>query len=302
MECISPLLRRGRGATALRAPILAGFVALSALSACSSLVRATADRDLAVEHVAGSELVVESRNGSIEVVVEPGRTEVQVDAVVQARAKTAALAKDRVEEIEVHATRGEDGVLFIHPVFPEEARGGEGCSMVVKVGEVAGVEIRTSNGKVVVSGASGAVVVRTSNGRVDVFGGDSADVTSSNGNVLVQEVRGAIDVETSNAGVELEGVASRAKVRTSNGRIRFAARSDYRSPFDLKTSNANVDVELSGLPSGRVEVQTSNGSITAEGADEVEGSKRSKTVLFGEGAEQCKVKTSNGNVRLTRTS
>ena len=281
---------------------LLGLALLAVSPGCASLVRATADRTKTVTHVDGSDLVVETRNGGVRVVVDPARGGAEIAAHVTARAETRPEAEARLDEIEVHATRRDDGALFVHVVYPDdEPRGGEGCALVITLGVVGDVRVRTSNGEVSVDGANGALDVRTSNGAIDVVGGAEATLATSNGNVGARLVPGPVDVTTSNGGVALADVGGRTKVRTSNGRIRLESRGDHRSVFDLKTSNGDVDVFLPGQPSARVDVRTSNGGIVVDGADEVEGSKRRKTVRFGGGEPACEVTTSNGDVRLVRT-
>lgn len=118
----------------------------------------------------------------------------------------------------------------------------------IDLSNLGGIDVRTSNGRIVLDDIDGAIDARTSNGRIE---GD--ELTG-----------GTIDVRTSNGSIELrpDGTAD-VTARTSNGSITVTVPDgDYR--IDMETSNGRTDSEL-GNDSGaevHLDLETSNGSIS----------------------------------------
>lgn len=142
-------------------------------------------------------------------------------------------------------------------------RGGASVKYVVYVPPTARIDLRTVNGGIDVESVARDVRVRTVNGKV------SAVVAASG--VDVETVNGSID-----ARLELHG----------DGDVRLA------------TVNGSVTAELPASVDGDVQLSTVNGSATSDFA--LEGSRKSRRGMLGEGGRDIQLKAVNGSVTLRR--
>jgi len=259
---------------------------------------------LSFEHVAGSPLLVDTKNGRIEVVAEPQRSDVAIEARVYCRGETQQKADERVETIRVEASRDADRRLVIKSVFPGPHRGGDGASIYVKIPDADGVELDTSNGSVVASGLAGYLAIDTSNGRISVTDHDgSAHIDTSNGRVSVTNLSGSLWVDTSNGRLALTNVHGPVEADTSNGAIKLSLAPDQSGPVDLDTSNGSITVDGGPGFNGRVLLDTSNGFVHVD--DEAgrvtssSGRANRRRITVGEGGPPSRVDTSNGSIHFT---
>jgi hypothetical protein len=307
----------------MRALIPAACVSLAALSlsGCGFDNYAKAEKAFmeTADHVPASRLVVDSRNGSIEVVAVADRTDVSITGMVYCRGSSQAEADERLAATKIRVTREADQTLVVKPIFPDPVRGGDGARFVIEVPDATGAEIDTSNGKVIVRGLAGDLMIDTSNGRVDVSDHDGpAHMDTSNGTVTVTDVRGRVFIDTSNASVRVNGAdgpvtvdTSNASVRvtdadgpvrvdTSNGSIEVTLAAEHVGPLDLDTSNASIRVAVGRGFEGRVNFKTSNASISVQdplGRISSTSLKRSRgNIVVGQGGESSRVDTSNGRI------
>ncbi|MCI0676292.1 MAG: DUF4097 family beta strand repeat-containing protein [Phycisphaerales bacterium] len=269
--------------------------------------RVSATKTAATEHLSDSAILVESRNGSVEIVADQSVTDVQVSAKITCTGDTADQAEDRSARASVDVARSTSGTLTIKPVFPGKVRNGDGASFTIRVPNASDVEIRTSNGKVAVSGLAGKLVVDTSNGPVQVKDHDGpAVIETSNGAVTVARLAGPLKIDTSNGPVEASEIDGSAIIDTSNSPITLVLNPDQKGPIRLETSNAPVRVTVGSAFAGEVKFDTSNGSVKLNGnLDRVKysdlGSSQG-TVVIGEGGEPSRIDTSNGRIELVIAS
>jgi hypothetical protein len=269
--------------------------------------RVSADKTATIGHAPGSAVLVESRNGSVEIVAEEGRSEVQVSAKVTCTGDTAQEAADRSAQACVDVARATDGTLTIKPVFPGGARGNDGASLTIRLPDADGAEVRTSNGRVWVRGLAGKLVVDTSNGPVQINNHDGpAVIETSNGAVTVAGLAGSLKIDTSNGPVEASGVAGSANIDTSNGAITLVLNPDQTGPIRLETSNGSIRATVGSAFTGQVRLDTSNGSVKLNGnLSRVKSSDMGKshgTVVIGDGGEASIIDTSNGRIELVIAS
>ena len=106
------------------------LVIIGPLTACSfsNWHRSQMTMNLNSDHVDGSAVEVRTRNGRIEVVAVPSRTDVAIQAKLYARGDTMAQAEERLAATTLQVSRTDDGTLLIEPKFPEPGRGGDGAS------------------------------------------------------------------------------------------------------------------------------------------------------------------------------
>lgn len=144
--------------------------------------------------------------------------------------------------------------------------------------EVTGItgrlDLNTSNGIIMARDVDGTVAAQTSNGRVSVVGGRGMlQLSSSNGIVEVQNVQAnGIDLHTSNGRVSFTGSltpGSKNRVETSNGTAVLTLPADSALNVDLRSGNGNVNVgfPVTTSPNGENKRNVVQGVINRPDAD-----------------------------------
>ena len=89
----------------------------------------------------------------------------------------------------------------------------------------------------------------------------SIQVRSSNGSIVICEVNGDIDVTTANAKVACRCTQGRLHARSSNGKIEVG---EHTGSIDASTSNGVIKASVDALGEAGVVLATSNGRILLE--------------------------------------
>jgi hypothetical protein len=198
--------------------------------------RSEVDLTRTTDHVAESGIFVDTKNGRIEVVADPQRTDVLIEAHVRCKGRNQEEADQRLAATTLSITRDVNQQLVVRPVFPDSHRGGDGASFVVKVPDANGVNLDTSNGSVVATNLSGDLVIDTSNGAIKVTDHDGdAHIDTSNGTVTVTNLSGSLWADTSNGRITLNNVGGPVDADTSNGSIKLVLAGDQSGPIKLDT-------------------------------------------------------------------
>lgn len=275
------------------------LVAVALVGGCGSNPVAEADRMLTADHVPNSGVMVNSRNGSIQLQADPAASGVSITASVRAAGANVEAAAARLEQVVVTASRDASGTLVVESTFPPPQFGNDGVSYTIVVPDAARADLRSSNGRLTARGIDGPVVLRTSNGAVTAerIAGD-VEARSSNGRITIADVKGGADVETSNGAVSMTAVMGPITAESSNGAMEFR---DVAGPIQAGTSNGSLVLLLRPDFAGTLEVSTSNGSVDLVGGSAVETmrvGKRDATLKFKAPGEPSRVRTSNGSVRV----
>lgn len=284
-----------------RAMLLA--VAAVALSGCvHGRYRASRTFENAVSHMAESPVTVISRNGAVHVIADRTVSEVSISARIACGGVSQEEADQRVQEARLEVTRSTSRRLTIKSIFPSPGRNGDGAHITVRLPDVDGVEVDTSNGRVVLNGLAGPVKVDTSNGSIEIVDHNGpVQADTSNGSVSVSGQVGRLDVETSNASVTALDIAGPVDIDTSNGSIRMSLSPDQAGPIRLDTSNASIHATVGPAFVGSVRLDTSNSRITIE---DPTGRIRSQTIrnnthgnlVVGAEGPQSFLDTSNASI------
>lgn len=313
---------------ALRAAMV--VVAGSTLTGCEAVAfgdsnRYREDFRQAYPMQPGSRLVVDNRNGSVEVMGWE-RSEIEVTGTRYASTEEA------LRDIRIQVEPGA-GEVRVRSVLPRRGDSGWGMGnsggvrYVIRVPQRAVLdEVVTSNGAIRAENLQGTARLRTSNGRVEVLRlqGD-LDVTTSNGSVEARELTGSATVRTSNGAISLEDVRGRLEATTSNGSIR-ARLSDpvadqpvrltssngavdltmeavRNNPVQLTTSNSSITLRLPATVDAELEADTSNSRINSDFDVQIGPGKLSKGHVsgrLGRGGAPVTLRTSNGNINVRR--
>lgn len=263
-------------------PIAAGLLLLAA-AGCVFVGRTYEElRTAQLEPTAETRgLDVSTRNGAVSVAPADGG-EIVISATLRAR------TPERLTQMKVVAEQNDAGILVIAPTPPPDGWwSNEGCSIEVSVpraATVAGVKVRTDNGRITVRGVEGR-----------------ADLKTSNGRIIVHEVSGEIAADTSNGRIELTDVPGPVRADTSNGAVVVRLTPEGRGPVRIDTSNGPVTLEVGPEFAGTLSLKTSNGSIDVpDGVRAESRRKRSAELVMGDGpdAGRSVVTTSNGRIRV----
>jgi hypothetical protein len=150
------------------------------------------------------------------------------------------------------------------------------------------LDLNTSNGIITARDVDGTVMAQTSNGRVSVLGGRGVlQLSSSNGVVEVRDVQASgLDLHTSNGRVSFTGSltpGSKNRVETSNGTAVLTLPADSALNVDLRSGNGSVNV---GFPV----TTTSNG----------ENKRNVVQGVINRPDADLTVRTGNGSITLTK--
>lgn len=236
-------------------------------------------REVKVATPPGVPLTVSTANGGIEV-VHTDSSEMLVKATVSAK------SKERLDAIRIVAANNPASGNDVRVEFPAAAKGDqEGCSLVIEVPRATSVNLKTTNGRISMSGTAGSAKLESSNGGVVIKGHDGeADISTSNGPVTVSAVSGALTVATRNAPVTLERVGAPFRVATSNGPVEVRLSSGFTGVITLATSNGRIDFPADA----KVESQSGNKGL---------GNAETK-ISIGSGSDTSSVRTSNGPIQV----
>lgn len=264
----------------------AAILGLSGCGILGQLSRATESRSLAATSVPGESLRVTTDNGHVSVTVEPGRTDVQVDAKLTATGSSHQEALDRLAQLTVIVDHAEGNVLDISIDYgTAEQRNSDGCSFEIRLPAVAGVSVNTRNGSIKLTDTVGA-----------------ADLHTTNGHITVVRHDGPLLAKTSNGSVIAENVSGKVDIKTSNGHVTYIASPEAAQPFSLRTTNGTIQITIPTSIGGRINATTSNGSIKLAGSAseniKIEGTTKNRTLTLSDQTdhEDSIASTSNGSI------
>jgi hypothetical protein len=197
----------------------------------------------------GGALRLENANGKTRVVGED-RDDIEVRYRKVARAESEEGARSLVDAIRLDV-RDEAGVLVMGFEIPGRWNRRGWVDVEVHAPRGLRIDVVAANGRVCVSGLRSAVRCK-----------------SSNGTIRIDDVIGDISVATSNAKVKTHCTCGRLRARSSNGKIELE---EHRGSVDASTSNGMIHCEVDELGSEGVILATSNGRISLDLPEEVNG-------------------------------
>ena len=212
--------------------------------------RAEATENLRFASPSGGGIRVDNANGCT-VVLGEDRSDVEIVVHKAARAGSEAEAAQLAGAIRVLAHEDAAGVLDIEVELPGRWTHRGRVDLEIHAPRTVRVQVSASNGRVCLSGMRAAVRLH-----------------SSNGPVRVDDVVGDIEVHTSNARVHTHCTCGKLVARSSNGKIDLE---EHRGSVDAATSNGTIHCELEDVGKEGVMLVTSNGRITLELPEEVDG-------------------------------
>lgn len=141
----------------------------------------------------------------------------------------------------------------------------------------------------------------------EVFVPRRADLSleTHNGGISISDVNGKIDFNALNGGVVLRKVGGAVRGSTTNGGLVVELSGDRwdGETLDVRTTNGGVILSIPENYSAKLETGTVNGSINVDFPVTVQGKiNKELAVNLGSGGATVKAVTTNGGVRVKRTS
>lgn len=295
---------RTQAAKARRPRSALGLVALGALTlpalltGCDSLgaPRYSETRAMQIPHIAGSAVGVENANGTVEVLARDRRD-------VSLEVKIYGSDAERVQFATLHADRMGDQTLRVWVEWPGgKRRSSEGASISINVPDAKNINVRTSNGRIVIEGLSGHASLVSSNGsiRADTHDG-SLYAKTSNGSVQAEHVSGEVEMYSSNGKIIITDAFGPIRAETSNASAYVSTMPGNRGPVRVRSSNGRIDLDLGEGFEGVLKCDTSNGKVQISdlgGASLIESSGNHAQLRMGSSSEISAARTSNGSIRV----
>jgi DUF4097 and DUF4098 domain-containing protein YvlB len=168
------------------------------------------------------------------------------------------------------------------------------------------IRIETSGSKIFASGPENQ---RNQHWDVsyEVFVPRHADLSleTHNGGIAISEVNGKIDFNALNGGVVLKRVGGAVRGSTTNGGLVVELSGDRweGETLDVKTTNGGIVMSVPENYSANLQTGTVNGSVSIDFPVTVQGQiTKQLAVNLGSGGATVKAMTTNGGVRVKRTS
>jgi hypothetical protein len=214
--------------------------------------------------LAGSHLGVGSENGGIEVIGED-RSDVAVEARVQAWASSASDANDILRQVQIETT---------------------------------GDQIRDHGPHLSHFGHTGYGV----NYRVHVPRQLAVDLHSMNGGIDIAHLEGDIHFDTTNGGVQLNDLAGNVHGQTVNGGLGITLTGDrwHGQGLHAETTNGGIELSVPEHYNAHLETATVNGGINVSFPVTIQGNiKNHLSTDIGSGGPVIHAETTNGGVQIT---
>jgi hypothetical protein len=258
-----------------------------------------------------SEVLIETRNGMVEVTGSPSATKVEVDAELTVRDAVAATRV--VEQIQLVAetapTRPEQ--LHIRPEFPR-VKGILGAKLRIRLPARLKVIVKARESAVIVVRTSADVAVDTTNGNIGLTDiGGSAEARSFTGAIQGLRINGNVDFTTKDGDIKLETFGGKVQLRTTGGANGGLISVIHKAPpepleIDAATSNRELFVKLPGTIKAKLDFRADGGEVLTKNFDpdklDIQGRVSSRHVLKcqlnGGGEGLIRLASTNGIVRF----
>jgi|SRR5579863_2960323 len=124
-----------------------------------------------------------------------------------------------------------------------------------------GFSVEEDHNMVTISGGHGG----NENLLLEVPVNTSVDLRTTNGRIDVTGINGDLDVESTNASIELKDVSGAVSASTTNGSVTVGlARVAPNKPMSFSSLNGRVDVSIPADTKARLRLKTTNGSIFSD--------------------------------------
>ncbi len=140
----------------------------------------------------------------------------------------------------------------------------------------------------------------------EVFVPSRSDLSlqAHNGGIVISDVHGKIEFNGLNGGVVLRRVGGSVRGGTTNGGLVVELSGDRwdGEELDVKTTNGGIVMSVPDNYSAHLQTATVNGNISIDFPEVVHGKSKQLAVNLGSGGAIVRAVTTNGGVKIKRTS
>ncbi len=192
-----------------------------------------------------SVLYVDIPNGNILVDRSNQDTAVQAVAAFEVHARSAALAQEVLQEIQLVVEERPDGLAV--SVRSPISSASDSVDLTLNVPAGIPVDLEVANGSIRVLSTQPTVEARTRNGRIEVDNhGGQVQLVTSNGQIVLRGAPADFTCQSSNGAIDifLHGPwAGNGTVRTSNGRISVEGDAEINAYVAAEAGNGKVQMQ-----------------------------------------------------------
>ena len=283
------------------------------------------------------ELHVSNLSGDI-TITRGGGSEVQVEAIKTARARTDEEAREMLPNVRIdfaeRAGRAEVKVLYPREHF-RQSRRNVNVSVAYRITAPEGTRIsaKSLSGSIRVTGIKGELSLGSTSGNVEVVEGArlaSASSTSGNveirglrsempvelrsisGNVIVRQSRvSRLELNTVSGNLIIAGVqAERVEAQSLSGDVEFTSPLDKNGRYELSSHSGNIRIVLSEGTGFELDANSFSGTVrsavelrertTGSGGSGRGGPPRRLRGIYGDGSALLDITTFSGNVIISK--
>jgi DUF4097 and DUF4098 domain-containing protein YvlB len=161
------------------------------------------------------------------------------------------------------------------------------------LGSSSDIQVEENRGDLRVSTASGDVMISRVTGR--------AKIETTSGDLRIYGIDGSVDLQTTSGDILAENLSGSAKVTSTSGDIRLLGLNDPAGDFYVDATSGDVVLEVTREFSGRLEMETDSGNISAD-LDMTSNSSSDTHLqgMIGNGNGRINVVTISGDITLSK--
>jgi len=132
----------------------------------------------------------------------------------------------------------------------------------------------------------------------------SLNLRTTNGSIQVSDVQGQIELQSTNGSVSAENIGGSLRASTTNGKVSATFTQFSDQGIRLSTTNGGIELALPDDVNANITARTTNGSIKTDFPITTRGTvgRHSLDGTLGKGGAAINLHTTNGGIRITRTS
>lgn len=255
------------------------------------------------EHIENSALIVEGKNMSVVVAINPELDEIEVGSEFICAGRSIEEAEERLSRAQLVMERNKEQALIIRPLWVDPMKKEDRVELYIQLPSVNGVFVKTSYGEVFTEGTAGDLQISTTYGDVVVEKHQGlVQVKNIEGDVDLQSIQGACDVVGEKTNVTISEARGFLKVLTTEGFIKVFLKEEEVGPLDLSTTQGNVLVEVGKAFSGKVDMEASRGKIfLKDPSGKINIRKKTSNMVdfvLGEANQISRIKTQDGDIEF----
>lgn len=238
------------------------------------------------EHVKeGEELLVQAMNGSIELRGDPNAVAIRVEAHLEVDGDDEKDVRRRAQLVRLYAERVPDGAVVVDALFPGKPMPRDRARIVVVTPNLAKATLRTT---------TGTIDVRSTQGHLRA--------SSASGGIVIRDHAGPVDAKTTSGPIVVARAAGEVRATSGSGAIEVRLSDDNDLPGRIESKSGSVLFEAGSGFDGVVEAITTSGAFViddpgARARVPTLGPHRAR-VEVGAAVVHFEIQTTSGSIRI----